>query len=187
MQEIYFFNVVSGELCYSTQYNGEDVPENATLKNPPEVKENQTPIFKEGEWVIVSDYRFTHKMIDSENNIKFIEELGDIPEDCRLITMEEAKELEEIIRINNLTMTPLDFINFLKACGLTLEQIHTYLDSNLEIKTQLTYCDSVYCGVAKALMPIKLGEITITAEMVEAAFIEKNPVEEPEQVEAEVI
>lgn len=187
MQEIYFFNVVSGELCYSTQYNGEDVPENATLKNPPEVKENQTPIFKEGEWVIVSDYRFTHKMIDSENNIKFIEELGDIPEDCRLITMEEAKELEEIIRINNLTMTPLDFINFLKACGLTLEQIHTYLDSNLVIKTQLTYCDRVYCGVAKALMPIKLGEITITAEMVEAAFIEKNPVEEPEQVEAEVI
>ena len=69
--------------------------------------------------------------------------------------------------INNFTMTPLDFINVLQGFGLTLEQINAYLESNLSVKMQLTYCNNVYCGVAKSLMPIEYGDITITAKMVE--------------------
>ena len=87
---------------------------------------------------------------------------------------EQEEEEKEKERINNLTMTPLDFIKVLEVFGLTLERINAFLESNLEIKIQLTYCSSVYCGVVKTFLPIEIDGITITAEMVEAAFIHKN-------------
>lgn len=83
----------------------------------------------------------------------------------------EEKEAE---RVGELTMTALDFITFLRQCGLTLEQIRAYLSANIELDTQLTYCQNVFCKVARAVMPITLGDITITAEMVEQAFKRKN-------------
>lgn len=85
----------------------------------------------------------------------------------------EAKQAQaEAERIAKLTMTSLDFINFLEESGLTLEEISAWLDmpENLRVKTQLTYCQNVYCGVACALMPIILGNIEITEEMVIEAF-----------------
>ena len=85
---------------------------------------------------------------------------------------EQAAKEEE--RINKLTMTALDFINVLKSAGFTDEQIESYLSSNLSVKHQLQFCQNVYCGVAKALMPITVGDITITADMVEIAFRLKN-------------
>lgn len=92
---------------------------------------------------------------------------------CPHYTPKEKEEMEQK-RINNLTMTALDFIGVLQSFGLTLEQINTYLESNLPVKMQLTYCQNVYCGVAKSLMPITYEGITITAEMVERAFTDKN-------------
>jgi hypothetical protein len=86
----------------------------------------------------------------------------------------EEKQQEEAERVGELTMTALDFITFLRQCGLTLEQIRAYLNANIELDTQLTYCQNVYCKVARAIMPITLGDITITAEMVEEAFKRKN-------------
>ena len=86
----------------------------------------------------------------------------------------EEKQQEEAERVGELTMTALDFITFLRQCGLTLEQIRAYLSANIELDTQLTYCQNVYCKVARAIMPITLGDITITAEMVEQAFKRKN-------------
>ena len=85
---------------------------------------------------------------------------------------EQAAKEEE--RVNKLTMTALDFIVVLQSFGLTLEQINAYLEANLSVKMQLTYCQNVYCGVAKSLMPITVGDITITADMVEIAFRLKN-------------
>ena len=85
-------------------------------------------------------------------------------------------EEERQQRIAKLTMTPLDFINFLVSCGLTLEQINAYLETHLDVKMQLTYCSNVYCGVACALMPVTIGDITITEEDVISAFIKKNEV-----------
>ena len=93
---------------------------------------------------------------------------------------EQAAKEEE--RVNKLTMTALDFINVLKSAGFTDEQIESYLSSNLSVKHQLQFCQNVYCGVAKALMPITVGDITITADMVEIAFRLKNG----EQIEEEV-
>lgn len=87
---------------------------------------------------------------------------------------EEIKQQKEQAIINNLTMTALDFITFLKQAGITDEQIEAYLNANLDVKHQLQFCQNVYCGVAKALMPISVGDITITAEMVETAFKVKN-------------
>ena len=87
---------------------------------------------------------------------------------------EEEQAQKEQERINNLTMTPLDFIGVLQSLGLTLEQINAFLESNLNIKMQLTYCNSVYCGVVKSFLPITVDGVTVTPEMVESAFITKN-------------
>jgi hypothetical protein len=92
---------------------------------------------------------------------------------CPHYTPEEKRKKEEE-RINNLRMTALDFVGVLQSFGLTLEQINAYLESNLPVKMQLTYCQNVYCGVAKSLMPIEYEGITITAQMVEDAFKQKE-------------
>ena len=91
---------------------------------------------------------------------------------------EEIKRKEKQAVIDNLTMTALDFITFLKQAGITDAQIEAYLNANLSVKHQLQFCQNVYCGVAKALMPISVGDITITAEMVETAFKLKNGLED---------
>lgn len=88
-------------------------------------------------------------------------------------TPEEIAELEQE-RINNLSMTPLDFIKVLQSLGLTLEQINSFLDENIEIKTQLLYCNHVYCGVVKQFLPIEIGGVEITADMIEQIFEAKN-------------
>lgn len=87
---------------------------------------------------------------------------------------EDEQRQKEQERINNLTMTPLDFIGVLQSLGLSLEQINAFLESNLSIKMQLTYCNSVYCGVVKSFLPITIEGVTITPEAVEQAFILKN-------------
>ena len=87
---------------------------------------------------------------------------------------EEEQAQKERERLDELSMTALDFIKVLQSFGLTLEQINAYLESNLAVKMQLTYCQNVYCGVVKALMPVTVGDITITADMIETAFKVKN-------------
>lgn len=87
---------------------------------------------------------------------------------------EEEQAQKERERLNMLSMTALDFIKALQSFGLTLEQINAYLESNLAVKMQLTYCQNVYCGIVKALMPVTVGDITITADMIETAFKVKN-------------
>lgn len=92
-------------------------------------------------------------------------------------TQEEANERErheEDVRVANLTMTALDFIGILQQFGLTLIQVNEYLENHLELKTQLTYCQNVYCGVVQALCPLTAYDITITKEMVIHAFKVKN-------------
>lgn len=89
------------------------------------------------------------------------------------LTEEEIKAIEKE-HINQLKMTALDFITFLRGCGVSLESIKKYLDENIELDTQLKYCQNVYCGVVKSILPIKIDDITITEEIVEEAFKIKN-------------
>lgn len=76
--------------------------------------------------------------------------------------------------VDNLTMTALDFITFLETAGVSYADIQTYLGSHPDVDKQLKYCQNVYCGVVKQLLPIEVGGKTITTEMVEYAFRVKN-------------
>lgn len=91
----------------------------------------------------------------------------------KYVTEQEAEQIEED-KINMLTMTALDFIGVLKSAGLTSQQIEDYLNANLEIKHQLQYCQNVYCGVVRQLVPLEVEGITITDSMVVDAFRAKH-------------
>lgn len=175
MKNLYYYNGENGELFCVQQYDGGTMPEYTTLKVPPQTKENEVAIFdvEKDAWEVYKDYRFTHRML-KDNEVFVIKDIGEIPSGYKLITIEEAEEIEEQIRIDKLTMTALDFIGVLVSFGLTLEQIDAYLNAHLEIKMQLQFCQNVYCGVAKSLMPIEFGELVITADMVEQAFRAKH-------------
>lgn len=137
-----------------------------------------------GQCPITSD---TTEMIDYEVSEELYNAFNAEPDkymwDNQSYSIIENPNYEEITRqkeqaiIDSLTMTALDFITFLKTAGITDAQIEAYLNANLNVKHQLQFCQNVYCGVAKALMPISVGDITITAEMVETAFKIKNGVE----------
>ena len=84
---------------------------------------------------------------------------------------------EEQERINNLTMTALDFIGVLESFGLDYyTEIKPFLETHSNLDKQLKYCQNVWCGVAKQVfaIPITIGNITITSEMVEQAFKDKT-------------
>ena len=87
---------------------------------------------------------------------------------------EEKQRQTEEERVNNLTMTALDFLKVLYSIGLTREQVHNYLDEHPDLDEQLKYCQNVWCGVVKQLCPIVIGETEITVQMVEQAFKVKN-------------
>ena len=108
------------------------------------------------------------------NNNAYIDEIE--PQGNTRIFEIKEQEPQPPVDVNNLTMTALDFIKVLQSLGLTLLQINSFLDNNLEIKTQLTYCNNVYCGVVKSFVPITVEGVTITAQMVEQAFKAKNGV-----------
>lgn len=93
-----------------------------------------------------------------------------------IVTHEEARVKSEEY-VNYLTMTSLDFINVLRSLGLSLEQIRSYLSSNIELDTQLTYCRDVFCGVVRQILPIEYEGITITDDMIVKAFKVKNKIE----------
>lgn len=87
---------------------------------------------------------------------------------------EEIKRQKEEARINNLTMTALDFVNVLKTQGLTDSEIMAFLNTNPHIQLQLMCCQNVYCGIIKQYMPLEVNGKIITAEIVEKAFRIKN-------------
>lgn len=89
------------------------------------------------------------------------------------LTPEEVY-VKEQDAINNLKMTALDFVNVLKITGLTDEQIEEYLNKNLSVKHQLQFCQNVYCGIVRQLLPIELDGVKVTDEMIVAAFKAKN-------------
>lgn len=84
---------------------------------------------------------------------------------------EKAKKQAEI---DNLHVTPLDFLNMIKKVGVTDEQIEDFLNNNLAVKHQLTFCNHVYCGVVKAMAPIEIGGIRFTAKQIEKLFTQET-------------
>lgn len=84
----------------------------------------------------------------------------------------KQKEKEEDF-VNRLTMTALDLINVLKSAGLTSQQIEDYLNTNLEVRHQLQYCQNVFCGVVRQLLPLTIGDVIITDDFIVSAFKNK--------------
>ena len=91
-------------------------------------------------------------------------------------TQEEIiKEQEE--RLNRLTMTALDFVNYIKKAGVSDEVILQYLQDNPSKQLQLTLCQNVYCGVVRQLCPIKITEeLILTDEQVVNMFKDKHEI-----------
>lgn len=73
-------------------------------------------------------------------------------------------------RINKLTMTALDLINLIKSQGVDDMTIYQYLQENIALNLQLTYCQNVYCGVVRQLLPLTVGGVTITDDLIVNAF-----------------
>lgn len=173
MTELFIYNEENGELFCSQKYDGGEIPPNGTLKIPPETKENETPIFKNGEWVVLRDYRFTHKMkkqAGTEVEIKNIEELGDIPEGWELITIAEAEVIEEKKQIAGLFMTKYDFYKYvLQPGGVDYETLMSALNSNMEMKAAWDLCGNVYRGDPLLNQYIK-DFVTITDEQLDEIF-----------------
>ncbi|MCD7879658.1 MAG: hypothetical protein LUG16_06990 [Candidatus Gastranaerophilales bacterium] len=136
------------------------------------IKQNDTIVLSDTDKQrLINTLVFTPQYKDLE-----IQETENLIKDGVLYTEEEyeAEQAEkEKERINNLTMTALDFITGLQLFGLTLETINNYLEANLELKMQLTYCQNVYCYVVKQLCPLTVGDFTLTEKIAEALFLYK--------------
>lgn len=89
------------------------------------------------------------------------------------LTQEEINKLE-MERIGGLTMTSLDLIGYLRSTGLTLKEINDFLEENLELKTQLQYCQNCYCGVVASICPLVIGDVIIDKGQVIEWFKNKN-------------
>ena len=62
----------------------------------------------------------------------------------KYVTEQEAKQIERD-KINNLSMTPLDFIKALeKFAGITYAQVKELCDTYPEIDRELRFCQNVY-------------------------------------------
>lgn len=186
-----------GKECYL-------LPANSTLQEPLATAQNKTNVFNGTKWELVSDYRKQY-VTNEDFEITEIKKMGDIPDGLILITAEQKAQIEsdsdfyiiedgalvvnpnykqikaqkETERVARLTMTALDFIGVLQQAGLTLVQINEYLESHLDLKMQLTYCQNVYCGVVQQLCPLSLEKedgtiITITAQDIITAFKAKH-------------
>lgn len=90
---------------------------------------------------------------------------------------QEELQAEEQELINHLTMTSLDLIKAINTAGVPMETIYQFLKGNIALDMELTYCNLVYCGRVRQLLPIKVGELELTDEIVVQLFKQKNGVE----------
>lgn len=127
--------------------------------------------------------------VGTGTNIEFYKSIGMVELDVRQsdidnkyylsdkcpMKTDEEKALEEQDKINHLTMTALDFVNYIKKAGVSDEVILQYLQANPSAQLQLTLCQNVYCGVVRQLCPIKITEeLILTDEMVVSFFKKKH-------------
>lgn len=182
----------------ATKREGKEVymlPANATFTAPPECLENEVCVFKNEKWLVIEDIRKT-KMIrvskdsmalDKVNNLdvedesllidkKLAEDIQANPDLYKIVEGEIIKKSNDDIKqeqqdiINILHMTKLDFVNLLENLGISCEIFEKLLDSNREFKKEFTYCANVYCGAIRKHLPITLGNINITDDIIVKAF-----------------
>lgn len=101
---IYYYDENTNEYLYSETADSDPeeskiqnkfiplVPKFATLIAPPDVSDNQIPVFNGTEWDIKADYRHTHKICTDDFFISDIETIGEI-QNGYLITNELAQSI----------------------------------------------------------------------------------------------
>lgn len=85
---------------------------------------------------------------------------------------EDLMKQEEKVRINQLHMTPLDFIKCLEEKGVSYSTIIGLCNQNAEVDKQLRFCNHVYRG--NELLDQLAGGFGITSEELDEMFINKN-------------
>lgn len=133
------------------------------------------------------------KIVDTEtglcqvalgDNTEWFSSLGFTEQDVKLSDLDNQyylvekcpmkSETQKNNELNHLTMTALDLITAIKSLGLTDDDVETFLNNNLGLKHQLTYCKDVYCGIVRQLCPIVVKDITITDELIVNLFKQKH-------------
>lgn len=172
---IFLFNLENGEYVAAMPYENKELPENATLKEVPSVDINEVAIFDKDkdDWEVFKDYRFTHKMLDGNNNVLNIENIGEIPEEYTLITNKEAEELLEKKRIQKLYMTKYDFYKYaIKPNNIAYSQLEEILQTNDEMRAAWQLCNNVYRGDKTLCDNIGTIISSLTPEALDKLFIE---------------
>lgn len=143
----YLYNEETKEFQSSQMFEKDNlIPENSTTKKVPMVGIDEVAIFdnETSKWKVVKDYRFTHKMI-KDNEIFNIENYGEIPDGYKLVTNEEADQLQEYKRTQMLSMTKLDFFKYVVSPnGITYNELKQIIGSDENLSAQWELCSRVY-------------------------------------------
>ena len=119
--------------------------------------------------------RTENGIVTSENKealLKYYFEAFECPEDYEPDKYILGDREEE--HLNHLRMTALDLITAIKNLGVTDQQVEDFLNNNLNIKHQLQFCQHVYFGVVRQLLPLNIEGKEITVDVVENLFKAKN-------------
>ena len=70
------------------------IPANSTTIKPPKIKKNEVALWDKTNWKIVPDYRNTY-VINEFKEIKFIKDIGALPDGYFVITEEQAEKVKQ--------------------------------------------------------------------------------------------
>lgn len=161
----------------ATKREGKDVwlvPANATLKKPPKAKPFKVAVYENDTWIIKDDYRGRY-ICNESLDIKFVQEIGALPEGFILITQaqaeqiisdplffivqdgelienpnyEEDKEKARKERIAKLGMTKYDFFKYVcQPYGIDYPTLISAVNSNYDMAAAWNLCGHVFRGDA---------------------------------------
>ena len=185
----------------ATKREGKDVwlvPANATLKKPPKAKPFKVAVYENDTWIIKDDYRGRY-ICNESLDIKFVQEIGALPEGFILITQaqaeqiisdplffivqdgeliknpnyEEDKEKARKERIAKLGMTKYDFFKYVcQPYGIDYPTLISVVNSNYDMAAAWNLCGHVFRGDATLTDNITKYIPTMTEEALDDIYEE---------------
>lgn len=150
------------------------VPANSTLIAIPEYRENEIPVFENGQWVVKPDYRKNFYKVDESFNVREIETIGEqegfyvvdrstgeeikqTPDKFKIVDDEIVKKSDdeykeemaqkERQRLDLLSLTKADVLLALyQDKGLTPDDIKAMLKDNVPALIKFDYASAYYRG-----------------------------------------
>ena len=123
---------------------------NATLTPPPQTKDLQAAVFKDGEWQVVPDYRGKKQLNTDSMYVDVVRKIGNLATNCIYITDEQAAAFEQTPDkfyvkdgiLSELTDDEYSAVLFARAKEDKLNQNKKAYDAAL--KAGVTYKDSLF-------------------------------------------